>query len=265
MKRKVYFLLIMLFALTMAGCSDDDKGIYFTKDEVEGDIRTGKQVGIEGNTVDVYTTEQNSVNVQGASGKITASSEDEGIVKIIACDNSETKKVVFMGVAEGKAKIVVTDEKGNTAKFITNVVNVEKAWKTSGMYSLDGKRCVVEGVGKEDSTEIASSVIANDKKALMYILYRGYIPTGRQERVVLQDKDSNVMLNGILNQTDDGQYVKCWVTSFESYSSVVLDQFCMDKKEACLIWDLTNVYREKYPAVNSVKLYVHLGVLYFRD
>ncbi len=267
MKRNAYYLWMMFCALTMVGCSDDDNGIYFTKDEiVEGDIRTGKQEGIKDNTVDVYTTEQTSVNVRGASGKISAVAEDEGIAKVIDCDNSETKKVVFMGVAEGKTGIVVTDEHGNTARFVANVVDVANAWKTRATYSLDEKKCVVEGVSKADSAEIVSSVIANDKKHMMYILFRTYYPS-EMLRVIIKDKEDHSLLEGVLYHADDGQNVRCWVTPYGSYEAVVLDQFYLvqdkEAKRNYFVWDLTSTYQGKYPTVTSVKLYVRLGAAPF--
>ncbi len=84
MARKFYLMAIVFVALLMMGCSDDEKGMYFTKDEiVQGDINTGKQVGIKDNTIDVYTTEQGYVNVQGAVGKISATSVDENVAFIL--------------------------------------------------------------------------------------------------------------------------------------------------------------------------------------
>ena len=64
MKAKIYFLAMALVALLMVGCSDDD-GIQLTQDEIIGDINTGKQVGIKGNSLVIYTTLGACVNVQG--------------------------------------------------------------------------------------------------------------------------------------------------------------------------------------------------------
>ena len=50
MKAKIYFLAMAFVALLMVGCSDDD-GIQLTQDEIIGDINTGKQVGIKGNSL----------------------------------------------------------------------------------------------------------------------------------------------------------------------------------------------------------------------
>lgn len=261
MKRTIYYLVMLLFALTMMGCSDDDKGIYFTEDEVQGDILTGNQVGIKDNTHNVYTTEESAVNVQGASGKISATSEDENIAKVIACDNTDEKRVHILGVSVGKTKITVTDEKGNSAQFIVNVDDVKNAWKAIAILVLDDKKCVVEGASKEDSAEIASEVITKDKKYRMDITSRGGFSV---PRLTISDEQNNVLEGGILNWADDGQYKKFWVTPLESYSSVLLDQFYIDdKKGDYFVWDLTSVYREKYPSITSVKLYAHFSSLYF--
>lgn len=81
MKAKIYFLAMAFVAILMVGCSDDD-GIQLTQDEIIGDINTGKQVGIKGNSLVIYTTQGACVNVQGAKGKISAQSSDEKVVTV---------------------------------------------------------------------------------------------------------------------------------------------------------------------------------------
>ena len=261
MKQKIYYLVMLLFALAMIGCSDDDKGIYFTKNEAQGDVLTGKQVGIRDNTLEVYTTEQNSVNVQGASGKISATSEDENIAKVIACGNTDEKSVHVLGVSVGKTKITVTDENGNSAQFIVNVDDVKNAWKAIAILALDKKKCVVEGVGKKEAAKIASEVVANDRKYTMHITSRGGFTV---PRMAISDEQGQVLEDGILNCADDGQYRKFWVTPFNSVAEIVLDQFYIDNKmKDYFVWDLTFDCRIKYPSVTSVKLYVHYSSICF--
>jgi len=119
----------------------------------------------------------------------------------------------------------------------------------------------VEGVGKEDSAAIAASVIGNDKKSLIKYLRR-YTAPDNTYRMIIMDEQKNVLVDGRYNRQQDGQYVRMWITPFKDYSSVVLDQFSFDTKiENQLIWDYTSVYKENYPSVTSVKLYVHFSSL----
>ena len=54
-------LLFICCTLTFVACDDED-GIYFTQDEIiQGDILTGKQIGLENNTLNIYTTEGGGV------------------------------------------------------------------------------------------------------------------------------------------------------------------------------------------------------------
>lgn len=258
MKRKIYLLVMMFVSLMIVGCSDDEKGLRFTEDEVVGDILTGKQVGIKDNTLNVYTTEENTVNVQGASGKIVAVSADDKIATVY-CDNSDEKRVHVKGVAVGKTKITVTDTDGNSATFIADVKDVETAWKTSTIYYLNNKYCVVEGVNKDDSIKIASEVIDIDKKAAIVLKKRGVGFGDDLVRILYMDKQGNVLLDGMMNKSqNESHIINIWVTPRESYSSVLLDSFCLDtsKGQPFMVWDLTNAYKEEYPMVTSVKLYV---------
>ncbi len=80
---------------------------------------------------------------------------------------------------------------------------------------------------------------------------------GSMTRAIIKDKQDNVLVDGILLHERDENGTKFWIVPFDSYSSVVLDQFYTDTKMGqFLIWDLTSVYKEEYPAVTSVKLYV---------
>lgn len=251
MKRKIYYLMMLFFTLTMMGCSDDDKGIYFTEDEVQGDILTGKQVGIKDNTLEVYATEQNTVNVQGASGKISATSEDENIAKIVTCDNSNKKQVVILGVSIGKTKITVTDEKGNSAQFVVNVKDVETAWSEGTPWELTDARCRVDGVSKEDSTAIAADAIAKNKYKYFLIQSRSSEPFLLQ-RIKMMDEQKNVLVEGYFYGKNDAltgtttYYVK------EYKGENILESFILS--EPYFIFDRTAQYKEKYPSVKRVLL-----------
>lgn len=253
MKRKIFYFLMMLFALTMVGCSDDDKGIYFTEDEVvQGDILTGKQVGIKDNTLNVYTTEQNSVNVQGASGKISATSEDEGIAKVVACDNTDEKRVHVLGVSVGKTKITVTDEKGNSAQFIVNVKDVETAWSEGTPIDVIGVKCRVDGVSKEDSAAIASEVIAQNKYKYFLIQSRSY-ESFLVQRLKIMDEQKHVLVEGLFYGERDNSTGTTTYYVREYKGETVLESFTVIPSRY-IIFDRTEQYKERYPSVKRVLL-----------
>ena len=106
MKAKIYFLAMAFVALLMVGCSDDD-GIQLTQDEIIGDINTGKQVGIKGNSLVIYTTQGAYVNVQGAKGKISAQSSDEKVVTVTCIHETgqygKDERISLSAIAVGKA------------------------------------------------------------------------------------------------------------------------------------------------------------------
>ena len=68
----------------------ENTGIQLTQDEIIGDINTGKKIPIT--TLTTYIEGDNSVNVNGAKGKISATSSDESIVNV-SCSTNETEKV----------------------------------------------------------------------------------------------------------------------------------------------------------------------------
>ena len=252
MKRKFFYFVMMLFALTMMGCSDDDKGIYFTEDEAQGDILTGKQVGIKDNTLNVYTTEQNSVNVQGASGKISATSDDEGIAKVVACDNTDEKRVHVLGVSVGKTKITVTDEKGNSAQFIVNVDDVENAWSGETPIEVIDVKCRVDGVSKEDSAAIASEAIAQNKYKYFLIQSRSYEPF-HIRRLKIMDEQKNVLVEGLFYGERDSSLGITTYYVREYKGETILESFIINPSRY-FIFDRTKQYKERYPSVKRVLL-----------
>ena len=154
--KRIHFLFSMLAlagGLLLTACSDDERQ-FFTQDEVIGDILTGKQISLKDNTLKVYTTEGGSVNVQGASGSITAVSSDERVATA-RCVNDQPKQVVVQGVKEGSARITVTDAKGQSAAFVVVVTDFENAWIARTVITTgDEVRCTVKGVGHDDSLAI---------------------------------------------------------------------------------------------------------------
>lgn len=54
--KNIYFVnLWLVFCLLFTTACNDDDNIYFTQDEIIGDINSGKQIALENNTLVVYT------------------------------------------------------------------------------------------------------------------------------------------------------------------------------------------------------------------
>ena len=170
MKAKIYFLAMALVALLMVGCSDDD-GIQLTQDEIIGDINTGKQVGIKGNSLVIYTTQGACVNVQGAKGKISAQSSDEKVVTVTCIHETgqygKDERISLSAIAVGKAIVTVTDEDGNEAKLAVEVKDVETLWETTQVFSGYQKYCKVEGVSKEEAEAAKTALEAEGAKVTL--------------------------------------------------------------------------------------------------
>ena len=71
--KNIYFVnLWLVFCLLFTTACNDDDNIYFTQDEIIGDINSGKQIALENNTLVVYTNNiGTSVNVQEQKGRST--------------------------------------------------------------------------------------------------------------------------------------------------------------------------------------------------
>lgn len=192
--KRIHFLFSMLAlagGLLLTACSDDER-LFFTQDEVIGDILTGKQISLKDNTLKVYTTEGGSVNVQGASGSITAVSSDERVATA-RCVNDQLKQVVVQGVKEGSARITVTDAKGQSAAFVVVVTDFENAWIARTVITTgDEVRCTVKGVGHDDSLAIVKD--AQERFAgLRYVIkMRAYVPA-EAYRLYVYDKADKVL------------------------------------------------------------------------
>lgn len=243
-------------AFAFVSCSNDEDGIRFTKDEiVEGDILTGKQVPLVGNTLQVYTTEQGSVNVQGAKGNIHADSSDEGIAAA-SCVNGPDQKVIVQAIAVGCVDITVTDSEGNAASFQVKVADVNEAWVQRGIFVVHGaKMCVVAGVSKEDSTAIAEDAIAKDKDVKYVVAARPFFPWSLY-RLRVYDKDDICLAEGFLelgNTQEDRMTYRLYADDHQT----LLQSYVIDKaKGQYLVKDLTGDYRARYPAVSAVELFI---------
>lgn len=253
MKAKIYFLAMAFVALLMVGCSDDD-GIQLTQDEIIGDINTGKQVGIKGNSLVIYTTQGARVNVQGAKGKISAQSSDEKVVTVTCIHETgqygKDERISLSAIAVGKAIVTVTDEDGNEAKLAVEVKDVETLWKTTQVFNGYQKYCKVEGVSKEDSLVIASDAIASKPYEAVKFKSRGDVFTVSRIQFLAGGK---VLVDGYYTTTYNEDHSILYFEVGDGKGGT-LENFYLKPKGSLFFWDLTDKYKEAYPQVTKVEL-----------
>lgn len=194
MKFRMIFIALAAL-LCLASCSDDDSGIQLTEDEVIGDIITGKQIVI--NTLTTYTDSGSKVNVNGAKGKVSATSSDDSVAKVSCSSNESEREIYVSGVSEGNATITVTDSDGNSAILKVEVKNWTARWKIYRTMYVVNRKCLVEGVSSEDSAAIAADAIENDK---YYKYYTFRNPTYnyfgvKTKRLTIADSEGNTRMS----------------------------------------------------------------------
>ena len=251
---KIRMILMALAALLcLASCSDDDSRIQLTEDEVIGDINTGKQIVI--NTLTTYTDSGSKVNVNGAKGKVSATSSDDSVAKVSCSSNESEKELYVSGVSEGNATITVTDSDGNSAILKVEVKNWTARWKIyRTMYVVD-RKCLVEGVSSEDSAAIAADAIENDK---YYKYYTFRNPTYnyfgvKTKRLTIADSEGNTRMEGVLNIQQNADNTEVWyLLPFKDYREVVLATFYSDGES--IFKDVTDNYKKTYPHIKKVEL-----------
>ena len=239
--------------LCLASCSDDDSGIQLTQDEIIGDINTGKKIVITSLTT--YTESSSKVNVNGAKGKISATSSDESIAKVSCSTNEAEKEIYVSGVSVGNTTITITD--GNTAVLKVEVKDWTALWELSRtMYVVD-RKCFVEGVSSEDSATIAADAIEKDSYNKYYtIRTRVYIPSGpyATKRLTITDDKGNVRMDGILKIQPNADNSEVWhLLPIGNYTEVVLATFYYDQKS--IVKDVTGYYKTAYPKIKKVELH----------
>ena len=253
---KIKMILIALTALlSLASCGDDDSGIQLTQDEIIGDINTGKKIVITSLTT--YTESSSKVNVNGAKGKISATSSDESIAKVSCSTNEAEKEIYVSGVSVGNTTITITDSDGNTAVLKVEVKDWTTLWELSRtMYVVD-RKCFVEGVSSEDSAIIAADAIEKDSYNKYYtIRTRVYIPSGpyATKRLTITDDKGNVRMDGILKIQPNADNSEVWhLLPIGNYTEVVLATFYYDQKS--IVKDVTGYYKTAYPKIKKVELH----------
>ena len=258
---KIKMILIALTALlSLASCGDDDSGIQLTQDEIIGDINTGKKIVITSLTT--YTESSSKVNVNGAKGKISATSSDESIAKVSCSTNEAEKEIYVSGVSVGNTTITITDSDGNTAVLKVEVKDWTTLWELSRtMYVVD-RKCLVEGVSSEDSAAIAADAIENDKYNKYYtIRTRVYNPSGpyATKRLTITDDKGNVRMDGILMIQPNADNSEVWhLLPIGNYTEVVLATFYYDQKS--IVKDVTGYYKTAYPKIKKVELHAIYAV-----
>ena len=249
-------ILIALTALlSLASCGDDDSGIQLTQDEIIGDINTGKKIVITSLTT--YTESSSKVNVNGAKGKISATSSDESIAKVSCSTNEAEKEIYVSGVSVGNTTITITDSDGNTAVLKVEVKDWTTLWELSRTMYVVYRKCFVEGVSSEDSATIAADAIEKDSYNKYYtIRTRVYIPSGpyATKRLTITDDKGNVRMDGILKIQPNADNSEVWhLLPIGNYTEVVLATFYYNQKS--IVKDVTGYYKTAYPKIKKVELH----------
>ena len=253
---KIKMILIALTALlSLASCGDDDSGIQLTQDEIIGDINTGKKIVITSLTT--YTESSSKVNVNGAKGKISATSSDESIAKVSCSTNEAEKEIYVSGVSVGNTTITITDSDGNTAVLKVEVKDWTTLWELSRTMYVVYRKCFVEGVSSEDSATIAADAIEKDSYNKYYtIRTRVYIPSGpyATKRLTITDDKGNVRMDGILKIQPNADNSEVWhLLPIGNYTEVVLATFYYNQKS--IVKDVTGYYKTAYPKIKKVELH----------
>lgn len=253
---KIRMISMALAALLcLASCGDDDSGIQLTQDEIIGDINTGKKIVITSLTT--YTESSSKVNVNGAKGKISATSSDESIAKVSCSTNEAEKEIYVSGVSVGNTTITITDSDGNTAVLKVEVKDWTTLWELSRTIYVVDRKCFVEGVSSEDYATIAADAIEKDSYNKYYtIRTRVYIPSGpyATKRLTITDDKGNVRMDGILKIQPNADNSEVWhLLPIGNYTEVVLATFYYDQKS--IVKDVTGYYKTAYPKIKKVELH----------
>lgn len=258
--RRFYLLgLLLICLLGIVACSDD--GIYFTQDEVQGDIMTGKQIELKGNSLVVYTEGGSLVNVQGAKGQIHAVSSDEKVVTVSESTDGKLA-VIVTSVSIGEGVVTVTDEEGNSAWFTVEVKDVEVLWTPKYIYvvSSDNKKCLVEGVNAADSVAIATDTLSKVREVKFVVKERPMIPFGVSKRLFAYDKEKNLLFRGYMYLEQQGNGL-AQLSVYDRNQLLCSYQVNVALEFPSLIKDMTAVYQLAYPQVTKVQVYLPVRVL----
>ncbi len=262
MKQINYLILVWLavMGLLMVSCGDDE-GLRFTKDEVVGgDVLTGRQIPLAHNELNVYTTEEGSVNVQGASGTVSAVSSDAQIATV-RCINEGQRIVVVHGVKEGKVSVSVTDDKGQTATFVAVITDVAKSWHVVMVMTTEKiMDCRVEGASPADSMAIVEDAKRRFAGLKYVVRLRTFFPTNLL-KITIYNKDNEPLEEhyavGDVNQEDKVATLR--YDLFDKNAEEPLERMTFDARKG-FERNVVRYYRERYPGLKSVLLRMDMNV-----
>lgn len=262
MKQINYLILVLLavMGLLMVSCGDDE-GLRFTKDEiVGGDVLTGRQIPLAHNTLNVYTTEEGSVNVQGASGTVSALSSDEQIATV-RCVNEGQRMVVVHGVKEGKVRVSVTDDKGQTAAFVAVIIDVTKSWNVRMVMTTETiMDCRVEGVSPADFMAIVEDAKRRFAGLKYVVRLRTYFPMDAF-KMAIYNKDNEPLEEhyAVVDVKQEDKAATLRYELFDKGAEKPLEVMTFDPKKG-FERDVVRYYRERYPGLKSVLLRMDMNV-----
>lgn len=257
---KLLLGLILIFCLPVffTSCSDDDE-LYFTQDELIGDINTGHQVNI-GNTILVYNGEGARVNIQGCKGGFTASSANEEIATV-RVEETETF-IIISGIKIGNTTISVVDGEGKTATLNVTVDDVERLYTTICSFEKDetSENIVqVTGVSDEVAAEIRASILAQSKDSKFVVKSRSVGDVMTSYRLSILDANNETLVDYpfcIMDSEDnDIPHALSHYRTFVSSEEVYKDFYYVVDGENYFVEDLSYEYNTIYPNI-QVLMYV---------
>ena len=261
--KSIIGLTLVLFAsFAFTACSDEDEDIHFTKNEVvQGDILTGNQVSIPGNTISVFTTMSDVVNVQNASGVISAVSKNGNIATVRVVNASydgepiQDKGIEIRGMQVGETQIVVSDADGKTATLNVKVEDVSLFWDTICTYkktSLVEDVVEIEGIDETSAGGIRTDILSNKAKESTFIIKASKSYPFSVYKMQVLDKDDNVLyeLSGS-NVSDSGYKFYLPYTLQDQKYAVKTYSFFEETNSfgKWLIEDISDDYKAQYPNV----------------
>lgn len=254
-------LTLVLFALfAFTACSNEDEDIHFTKNEVvEGDILTGNQVSIPGNTISVYTTMSDAVNVQNANGVISAVSKNENIATVRVVNTSyngepvHDKGIEIHGIQIGETQIVVSDADGKTVTLNVKVEDVSSFWSTIRTYkktSIIEDEVEIKGIDETSAGSIRTAILSNKAKETTFIIKASKSFPFCVYKIQVLDKDENILYELIGGTISNSSY-KFHLPAQNQASDLKTYLFYEETNSfgKWLVEDISADYKVQYPNV----------------
>ena len=260
LKSIIRLTLVLFASFAFTACSDESEDIHFTKNEViEGDILTGNQVSIPGNTISIYATMSDAVNVQNASGAISAVSKNENIATVSVVNASyngepiQNKGIKIHGIQIGETQIVVSDAGGNTATLNVKVEDVNLFWNTICTYkkaSLVEDKVEIEGIDETSAGSIRTDILSKKAKERTFIIKASKSFPFSVYKMQVLDKDEAILYELVGGTVSDSGY-KFPLPSQDQSSEVKTYSFYEETNSSgkWLVEDISDDYKAQYPNV----------------